>query len=210
MQGPFSARRDRQTYTQPATTVQEPPRPTVAVPDSACPRCDTPLIDPERLGLCPGCGYCRALAQAPPLLTGPRAAPCWASALGLVGFWQRFRLLPVGTWLILGAALTVLPLSYLADRNLPTGSRERALWSSVQVGVGAAVLLLGQAWTLRLLWARQERASLFAVLFPLRLWPQAVRWLPDTREALCLTGGGLATVLAAVLWVGGLAYWVRP
>jgi hypothetical protein len=213
MHGPFSARRAHAAHPTPgdppATATEEPPRLVATLPGRPCPRCETPLIDPDSLGLCPRCGYCRSLAQAPPLQTVPRAAPRWASALGLVGFWQLLCLLPAGTWLVLGATLTVLPLSYLADHRLAAASRERAVWSAVQLGVGVAVMLAGQAWTFSLLRLRRERVSLVSVLFPLELWPTAFRWLPDTREALCLTAGGLATILSAVLWVGGLMYWVR-
>src|SRR5262245_20738063 len=146
MHGPFSARHDPAAHAHaahalPTTTTREPHRPTAALAGTACPRCDTPLIDPESLGLCRRCGYCRALAQAPPFVAVPHAAPRWASALGLVGVWQQLCLVPAGTWLILGATLTVLPLSYLADHRLSPASRERALWSTVQLGVGLAVLL---------------------------------------------------------------------
>lgn len=38
--------------------------PSVETNAAACPRCQKPLIDPNGLGWCKGCGYCRSLAES--------------------------------------------------------------------------------------------------------------------------------------------------
>src|SRR5439155_25857678 len=123
--------------TTPATA--EPSVPSVEPPPvaSPCPRCNGPLTNPEGLGWCPKCGYCRSLEEdankaalaAPPAARRP-------SALGFVEFFEVLGKLPSWLWPLLGGIVGVVVLSFAADFVLPNESLSRALWSAIQLILG--------------------------------------------------------------------------
>jgi hypothetical protein len=176
----------------------------------ACPKCNIPLTDPDGLGLCSACGYCRSLASAKAGAFAPTSklkAPRWVKALGLVEFWQLMRIAPAWLWVFCAATLAVIPTSLLADHRLPQWSRERAHFSAGELGVGLLLLIVGQVWSVSMLKQLKEAVEYGDMLHPMRLISIALRRLPDTRWPLTLTGSGLSAMLAAVFWVGGLGWW---
>ena len=195
-------------FTNPQSRVSPPP-----AKYGNCPRCRVPLADPDGLGYCAGCGYCRSLEQdrkAAALVAPPPAEPRKpATRLGAAEFFSLMALAPTWIWVLTFVTLAVGPISFFADRRLPpSGTPDRGYWSAGQLGVGILLLVMGQAWALSMLWARGERLGVGEMVWPFRLWVRAARWLPDTRWPLALGASGFAAGLAAVFWVGGFSFWL--
>ena len=180
------------------------PPPLKADPDRNCPRCHTILTDPHGIGLCPRCGFCRSLAvEGVAVLAAAGRKQRWAPVFR--GLRHALHVAPAALVAVCLAFVAVVPLAYLADQRLAPGSRERALWSAGNVLAGLLLLLSGQAWAITLLKQMKERVSWGDLLSPLQLWGLTLRRLPATAWPVGLGGSGALTVLAAVVWVGGLS-----
>jgi hypothetical protein len=94
-----------------------------------CPRCQSAMLDPNGLGWCRSCGYCRtlederakALPPASPAATGRQAAANALSVIGRAPSWLYVLVLGMGLF----AVVTLLP----AKKLPPVGTYERALWT---------------------------------------------------------------------------------
>jgi hypothetical protein len=171
-----------------------------------CPRCLTVLTDPHGIGLCPRCGYCRSLeVEGVAVLAAMGKHQRWEPVPR--GLRHALRVAPAAMLALCVAFGAVVPLAFLADRRFLPGSRERALWSAANLLCGLLLLLAGQAWAVAVLKRIKERVSWSDLLSPFHLWGLALRRLPTTAWPVGLGGSGMLTVLAAVLWVGGLSYW---
>jgi hypothetical protein len=183
------------------------PQPLKVEQEANCPRCHALLTDPHGIGLCPRCGYCRSLhlegvavlAAAGKLRLCPPVLP---------GLRHSLRVAPAALLAVSVAFVAVVPLAYLADQRYPLGSRARAVWSAGSLLCGVLLLLAGQAWAIALLKRMNERINWGDLLSPLQVWGLAVRRLPTTAWPIGLGGSGFLAVLAAVVWVGGLTYWI--
>jgi hypothetical protein len=99
-------------------------------------------------------------------------------------------------------------VSFVADYKLPEKSRDRAVWSTVQVLGGLFVFLIaGVAATSRLSNTRQS-LGVTDMLFPDRLWGLALKSLPATRWHVCTASWAAMASVCGILWVGGLTYWL--
>ena len=116
----------------------DPPAPEDEAPaadPTICPRCGGKLTNPDGLGWCAGCGYCRSLEEegqtvAPP----PEAAqPKKPSPLGAAEFGEAMRRMPRWAWPLLGGVALVATGSVIADYRLPEECLARALWSAIQM-----------------------------------------------------------------------------
>jgi hypothetical protein len=209
MKGPFSRHSVSDWISVPA----EPPSPrrteiSAAPEELFCPRCHGPLIDARSLGLCQSCGYCRSLEKGSELSKLPGNVPRWITWLGLLQFCQMLGLVPVWAWGVLTAVLAVLPVCYLVNQQLPVDCPQRTYWSTTQLGLGLAAVLAAQVWALVFLRKQGERVGLTDLLSPSHLWYLTLRWVPRTNGAIALAGGGVTAALTAVLWIGGLSYWL--
>jgi hypothetical protein len=173
-----------------------------------CPRCSAPLIDAPGLGLCQSCGYCRSLEEGIEQPKETIKAPRWVLQLGLLQFWLLLGRIPIWGWGVLAATVAVLMICYVADHRLPVDSPQRAYWSTIQLGVGLAAILAAQVWALIFLRKQRERVGVMDLLCPSNLWYLILRWVPHTNGAISLAGGGATAALTAVLWIGGLSYWL--
>jgi hypothetical protein len=117
------------------------------------------------------------------------------------------RLLPVWVWVLLGGLTVVCGASCAADLCLPLPSRERATWSTAQFILGLTGLLVAGVWVSQRLGLNNENISLVDLLLPDRLWPLAIKKLPDTRWQVCTGAWSLTAMLCAAVWVGGWTYW---
>src|SRR5438132_9975401 len=77
-----------------------------------CPRCGGKLTNPEGLGWCPSCGYCRSLDEGPgktamAVPQGPRTP----SSLGIVEFFEVLGKLPFWLWVLVGGTAIVAAIS---------------------------------------------------------------------------------------------------
>ena len=184
-----------------------PSRQTASDDELFCPRCRNPLIDARGLGLCQACGYCRTIVEE--CMPRTAFAPRWLARLGLLQCWELLDRMPAWVWGVLAAVVAVLPVCHVADRRLPLDSPQRAYWSTIQLGLGLLAILAAQVWTLVYLRKHRYHLGLIDLVFPSHLWYLAFRRVPDTNGAIGLAGGGVAAMLAAVLWVGGLSYWIQ-
>src|SRR5579864_4911802 len=67
-----------------------------------CPRCGSKLTNPEGLGWCPSCGYCRSLEDdASKAALATPAASRRPSPLGMVEFCEMLGRLPFWLWALL-------------------------------------------------------------------------------------------------------------
>jgi hypothetical protein len=186
------------------------PAPQTAGPKPAqeiqCPRCHKPLIDPNGLGWCKTCGYCRSLeleknnkllAAAP----GPSRGAVLAGAAGHIPLWF---------WVLLAGIAILAGLSLAAGRWLPPGNTlPRALWTSIQIGVGLALIFTGQLIAVVHIAPEDEKLSFKDAVVPTRLWLLVSKRLPRCCGCLWVSTWGLALVVFAVLFIGGLQHWFK-
>ena len=190
---------DLRTATAPKST---PPQ---APPSVPCPRCKKPLIDPQGLGWCKACGYCGSLeAEQKNKLMAPEQAPSqgavFASAAGQIPWW--FWVLVIGTGALAAGSLAVGHL-------LPAGDTfYRALFTSVQMGVGLVLIFAGQFLALVQIAHEDAGLSFKDALVPTRLWHLAGKRMSRLYGCLWTSVWGLALVVFAILFIGGLKHWM--
>ena len=186
----------------------EAPAPKLPVPQAdatACPRCQKPLIDPAGLGWCKSCGYCRSLEteQHNKLMQTEAAlsqGAVWAGAAGQVPWWF---------WVLIGG-LGVLALGSLgAGLLLPEGNTfARALFTSVQMGLGVVLIFASQLFALMRVAQYDEKLSFKDAIVPSRLWTVAGKRLGELYGCLWTSVWGLGLIVFAILFIGGLQHWM--
>src|SRR5262249_37562217 len=100
--------------------------------------------------------------------------------------------------------VSIFPANALEEDSLP-----RAIWSTAQIILGLLMILAAQVWALALLAPEDDRLHFKDAIFAGRLWVLTVKRLPETRAQVYLGSWGLATMLAAILCIGGLAHWLN-
>src|SRR5437762_2321436 len=129
-----------------ATTIPQ----TLARPLS-CPRCHQPLLNLASLGVCQNCGYCHALEEArSAVITNQSIQFRLFSVRNLLYLWDR--LIYLHEWLVLlfAGVTATLFLSFMANRLLAPESAQRALWTTLQIGLGMAGMLAAHIWACRI------------------------------------------------------------
>ena len=177
-----------------------------AAPPASCPRCHKPLIDPNGLGWCKACGYCRSLEDSQKTVEPVASAPAPAlkgltatgSALGQTPVW--FLVTLFGIALVVGA-------TFAGGRYLTLAPLDRALLTTVQICVGVAVMFLGQFIGLLRIAPEDPTLSFKDALFPFRLYGLVMKRLPSTRHTVYLGAWGLAAIISAAVFIGGLGHW---
>ena len=178
-----------------------------------CPKCGSKLINPESLGWCPKCGYCRSLEQDAtnlPLslqLQGKSAKK--PSPLGVVEFWEMVVGLP--RWLkvlVVGTIIAVL-VSFLMNAVLPRETMSRAVWSTIQLVAGVVGLVAAQVWSVILIAPYEERVGPKDMFVPGKIWGFVFRRLPDMQKQLWLGTWSLSAGVCAVCLIGGLDFWYQ-
>jgi hypothetical protein len=177
---------------------------------AACPRCDGKLTDPGGLGWCPGCGYCRSLAEgsAPTASVEPRPKQA-PSTLGASELGLAMRHVPGWAWVLLGGVLVVGGTSAAADSLLEEDGLVRALWSALQMLLCLIGLVAAQLWAVLLIGAREEGLGARDIILPGRQWRAALRRLPATRKPVWLGAWSLTGLVCAAIVVGGFGYWLE-
>lgn len=177
-----------------------------------CPRCSTKLINPDSLGWCPKCGYCKSIeqdaAKVAPLETATDT-PAKPSPLGIQEFIDLVRKTPPWLRVLFAGVLVVLGISVVADYVLKPESFRRALWSTLELILGMATMFIAQLWALALLAPRDDKLGPRDAIVPFRLWSLALNQLPSTRKQVWMGAWGLTAGLCAVLVVGGLDFWIQ-
>lgn len=116
--------------------------------------------------------------------------------------------LPLWFWaLLLGVAIAA-GLSLAAGRLLPAGDcLPRALWTSVQIGLGVVLIFASQLAAVVAVAPEDERLSFKDAFVPMRLWGLVIARLPRQSGYLLTATFGAALIVCAFLFVGGLHHW---
>jgi hypothetical protein len=175
-----------------------------------CPRCGGKLTNPEGLGWCPSCGYCRSLDEgAGKMAIAAAQGPRKPSPLGIVEFFEVLGKLPFWLWMLVGGSAIVAAISVAADFVLPEESLARALWSTIQVATGLLGLFAAQVWAFLLIAPESEHISAKDLILSARLWSMACRRLPQSQRQVWLGGWSATTMLSAIFLIGGFSYWYQ-
>jgi hypothetical protein len=176
-----------------------------------CPRCAKPLTDAAGLGWCPACGYCRSLEESQVSVpeTMHQAPEQKTSMGGLVELGQAVGGLPRWVWIMLLGVVGFAAISMLPARQLAPNSFERALWSVCQIGIGVSMILVAQFVAVIRLAPDDAKLSFKDVILPFRLWSLVAKRLPQTCVCAWLGAWGLTLVVSAVIFIGGLPYWMN-
>jgi hypothetical protein len=159
---------------------------------------------------CHRCGH-RAVGQ-PELVPAQTPAAARKSRAGDSELALAARLIPLWCWVLLGGLAAIAGVSWAADFYLPARSWERAFWSAAQVFLGLFSLLLAGVCVSGQLGRHRNEFTLADLLLPDRLWPRALKCLPQTRWHVCAGAWSAAVALCGLVWVGGWTYWLptRP
>src|SRR5438874_2502241 len=111
---------------------------------SPCPRCGKPLVDAAGLGWCQACGYCRSLAEAPVKIIPAEPAKPTNAALAVQQTGQAIVRIPMWFYLLVASMGAIAVASLWQGRRLPPQGLPRALWTTIQVGVGLLLIFFAQ------------------------------------------------------------------
>jgi hypothetical protein len=178
---------------------------------SLCPRCGGKLTNPDGIGWCPGCGYCRSLEDEGAEVAPPPepAAPKQPSALGAAEFGVAMRRVPLWFWPLLGGVAVVGGASVAADYLLPEECLARALTSALQMVLSVVGLVAAQLWAMMIVGAHEEGLGARDVILPGRLWRATFRRLPATRLPVWLGAWSVTALVCGAAVIGGFNYWLE-
>jgi hypothetical protein len=172
-----------------------------------CPRCKKPLIDPNGLGWCKACGYCRSLAEGEAMAAqAPEMKPAASNSLAATG--SAVGQTPAWFWVTLVGVLLVAGATFTCGRYLTFTPLQRALLASVQIGAGVAIMIVGQFIGLLRVAPEDATLSFKDALFPFRLYGLVFKRLPATRHTVYLGAWGIAAIVSAGIFIGGLQHWM--
>ncbi len=194
-----------------APAAESVPDADTAADPGLCPRCGGKLTNPDGLGWCAGCGYCRSLEEeGQAIAPAPEpAAPTKPSALGASEFGEAMRRMPGWAWPLLGGVVVVAGASVAVDSLLPEECLARALCSAIQMVLSVVGLIAAQLWAVLLVGADEDGLGAKDVILPGRLWRAAFQRLPATRKPVWLGAWCLTALVCGVAVVGGFNYWLE-
>jgi hypothetical protein len=168
-----------------------------------CPRCKQPLVDPKGLGWCKACGYCRSLAETEAKTSKPVASqPNTLTATG-----DALAQTPVWMWTCLLGAAFIMGATVFAERSWTLTDFHRALFCTIQVVLGVAMMFTGQFIGLLRVAPEDPSLSFKDAVFPFRLYGIIFKRLPMTQYAVYLGVWGFIAIVTASLFVGGMGHW---
>jgi hypothetical protein len=168
-----------------------------------CPRCQRPLIDPNGLGWCRACGYCRSLDESEK--TTVHAAAQQHQSLKASG--PDLGAVPTWIWATLFGVAVVSAANWMFGKYLPMGPFGRALFATLQIATGIGVMFIGQFMALIRIAPEDSALTFKDAIFPFRLYSLILKRLPVTKFSLYLGAWGLAAALSAGFLIGGLGHW---
>jgi hypothetical protein len=178
--------------------------------DVPCPRCNSRLVNPDTLGWCPKCGYCRSLEEgASKVPPSAEPAPHNPSPMGIVEFCQLLAKVPTWSKVLLAGSAALALFSLAANLFLPSESFPRALVSTLQLGLGLLCLLAAHVWALILIAPGDDQLSIKDVILCNRLWALTLRRLPEMRKQVWLGGWGISAAVWSILLIGGFSFWTQ-
>lgn len=180
--------------------------PALAAKDSICPRCGKPLTDPQGMGWCQGCGYCKSLEEDKAKVKLEPAAPK-PDAQGGTPAAKIALSVPRWIWPLLLGVIGFSAASLLPARHLAPNTLERALWTTAQMAAGLFMIFVAQFIALLRIAPEVETLSFKDMLLPTRLWPLVFKRLSTLYVPVWLAAWGLAIMVSAGIFIGGLGYW---
>jgi hypothetical protein len=204
-------RRLNQTETTPKAPDPPPEQATPPLDAGAtsCPRCGGKLINPESLGWCPKCRYCRTLEEDAPKVALARSAAVKSSTLGAAEFANLVAQLPRWVWVLAAGTVVIVLISLASKFILPPECLGRALWSTSQLAIGLLGLIAAQVWALINIAPEDDRLGAKDVILATRLWSLTFKRLPQMARQVWVGAWSASAMICAVLLVGGLSYWTR-
>jgi hypothetical protein len=187
----------------------EKPQPAADPKFVACPRCGSKLINPESIGWCPACGYCRSIEEGKFALPGLPSQHGKPSALGALEFLQLRNYVPAWLRVLAYGTLAFCIVSALAHIGLARYPFAKAVWSLVQLILGLIAIFAAQVWALIVIAPQEERLGNRDLFIPGRLWGHIFRRLPQMHRQVWLGCWGAIASLCALGLIGGLEYWLQ-
>jgi hypothetical protein len=184
-----------------ATPIAAPPT-TVS-----CPRCKQPLIDPQGLGWCKACGYCRSLADSEKQAGPAPEAPAKPSALAVTG--SALTHMPAWIWISLLGVIVVAGATYAAGRYLTLTPLHRALLTTIEMAAGVLLMFVGQFLGVLRIAPEDSNMGFFDAIVPFRLYSLIFKRLPTAQTTLFFGAWGITAIVSAVIFVGGLGHWMN-
>jgi hypothetical protein len=182
----------------------EPP-----VDPAQCPRCKGRLVNPQELGWCPKCGYCRSLEKdkaTARLVTETQPGRSALHRFGEIG--ELIGKIPDWGWATAAGVCVIVAAASLANRFLPEhDSLARAVISLIGVIFSIVVILLVNLWSLFRLGATDEHVGPKDVFFCVAIWRKICMNLPDSRRLFWTIAWCLTACASAIFIVGGFDYW---
>jgi hypothetical protein len=172
-----------------------------------CPRCKAPLADPQGLGWCKACGYCRSLAESEKQAGPPPEAPVKPNALTATG--SALTQMPAWIWISLIGVLVVVGANYAAGRFVVMSPLQRAVLTSVEIASGILLMFVGQFLGVLRIAPEDSNLGFFDAIVPFRLYSLVFKRLPTAQTTFYFGAWGITAIVSAVLFVGGLGHWMN-
>jgi hypothetical protein len=175
--------------------------------DATCPRCKKPLADPGGLGWCQACGYCRSLEEDRARLPLDKPAAKSSAEVAPAGMMPQKS----SVWaIVLFAGVVVLGVGcFAASRYFALTPLQRALWTSIQILAGVAIMITGQCYALLIIAPKDGTLHITDAIVPFRLYSLMFKHLGRACVGIWCGGWGLTIVLSALICVGGLGHWLN-
>jgi hypothetical protein len=177
--------------------------PATEVAADTCPKCGDTLVDPKGMGWCKKCGYCRSLQESPVRETPrPSAGPSKVDAA------KDALKLPFWFWVMILGMGVVAGASALVGARLPAGPKfERALWCTIQIGLGILLIWVTQFVALIKLAPKDATLNFSHAILPGKIWGLIGKRLPAMAPCLWVGAWCVTAILSAVYFIGGLGHW---
>ncbi|HEV3118363.1 MAG TPA: hypothetical protein VGY58_15040 [Gemmataceae bacterium] len=178
--------------------------------EAPCPRCGGKLVNPQNLGWCPKCGYCRSLVEDAPQALRAEAAPVQPpSPLGVREFTELLSRMPQWLRVLLAGVVAIAMFSILARLALPMNTLARAIFCTLELMLAVIGLILAQAWALMRIAPEEDALGAKDIILAGRLWGLAFKRLPEMRKQVWMGSWCVTAGISAVLLVGGFSYWAQ-
>jgi hypothetical protein len=172
-----------------------------------CPRCKKPLIDPNGLGWCKACGYCKSLEEGEKKAAEIEEKPL-PSLGGLTATGAAIGQSPLWIWVTLIGLGAVIGGTWFAEKSMSLTPFSRALFTTIQMAAGLALMLLGQFVGLLRIAPEDPTMSFKDAIFPFKLYALALKRLPTTQWTIYFGVWGLTAIITANIFVGGMLHWL--
>lgn len=182
--------------------------PEIEIDPTLCPRCESKLVNPQDLGWCPKCGYCRSL-EADQAAARIVAEPKPKSSLKHFGeFGELIARLPSWAWGTIGCIGVIIAVSIILNFMLPQeDSLARALISLVAIVVSIVAIFCVNLWALFVLGPKDPNLGPGNVFLFVGLWRNICEALPTTRRQFSSITWCITVIISACFITGGLDYW---